>query len=283
MYISSRAIIYCGAKLPGEFIFPATKYPPASTNPSIPAKAGISFSRQRECSAKRNIAMFAFGECGFAAEIPAFAGMEGCVELAAAFSFISPTPIPAKAGISLPSNCKKTMRCERCSPQQTGRFPPSREWKGGGRKPESHSRNSENFPRSGTLQCSPSANAASPQRFRLSPEWKGVLSWRPLFLLFPLLPFPRRRESPYHLIVKKRCGASVARPSKRGDSRLRGNGKGGAKAGISFSQQREFSAKRNIAMFAFGECGFAAEIPAFAGMEVGEALLFFGAFPCKRK
>ena len=117
--------------------------------------------------------MVAFGECGFAAEIPAFAGMERCVELAAAFSFISPTPIPAKAGISLPSNCKKTMRCERCSPQQTGRFPPSREWKGGGRKPESHSRNSENFPRSGTLQCSPSANAASPQRFRLSPEWKA--------------------------------------------------------------------------------------------------------------
>ena len=132
MYISSRAIIYCGAKLPGEFIFPAMKYPPASTNLSIPAKAGISFSRQREFSAKRNIAMVAFGECGFAAEIPAFAGMEGCVELAAAFSFISPTPIPAKAGISLPSNCKKTMRCERCSPQQTGRFPPSREWKGGG-------------------------------------------------------------------------------------------------------------------------------------------------------
>ena len=44
---------------------------------SIPAKAGISFSRQREFSAKRNIALFAFGECGFAAEIPAFAGMEG--------------------------------------------------------------------------------------------------------------------------------------------------------------------------------------------------------------
>ena len=40
------------------------------------------------------------------------------------------------------------------------------------RKPESHSRISENFPRSGTLQWSPSANAASPQRFRLSPEWK---------------------------------------------------------------------------------------------------------------
>ena len=31
---------------------------------SIPAKAGISFSRQREFSAKRNIALFAFGECG---------------------------------------------------------------------------------------------------------------------------------------------------------------------------------------------------------------------------
>ena len=46
-------------------------------NSSIPAKAGISFSRQREFSAKRNIAMFAFGECGCAAEIPAFAGMEG--------------------------------------------------------------------------------------------------------------------------------------------------------------------------------------------------------------
>ena len=31
---------------------------------SIPAKAGISFSQQREFSAKRNIALFAFGECG---------------------------------------------------------------------------------------------------------------------------------------------------------------------------------------------------------------------------
>ena len=52
--------------------------------------------------------MVAFGECGFAAEIPAFAGME----------------------------------------------------RGGGRKPESHSRDSENFPRSGILHRSPSANAA---------------------------------------------------------------------------------------------------------------------------
>ena len=47
---------------------------------SIPAKAGISFSRQREFSAKRNNTMFAFGECGCAAEIPAFAGMEGGAE-----------------------------------------------------------------------------------------------------------------------------------------------------------------------------------------------------------
>ena len=49
---------------------------------------------------------------------------------------------------------------------ETGRFPPSREWKWGEangrkknlpfrRKPESHSRDSENFPRSGTLHCSP--------------------------------------------------------------------------------------------------------------------------------
>ena len=54
---------------------------------------------------------------------------------------------------------------------ETGRFPPSREWKWGEangrkknlpfrRKPESHSRDSENFSRSGTLHCSPSANAA---------------------------------------------------------------------------------------------------------------------------
>ena len=41
--------------------------------------------------------------------------------------------------------------------------------------------------------------------------------------------------------------------------------------------KREYSAKRDIALFAFGECGFAAEIPAFAGMEGGgRALLFFG-------
>ena len=32
--------------------------------------------------------------------------------------------------------------------------------------------------------------------------------------------------------------------------------------------KREYSAKRDIASVAFGECGFAAEIPAFAGMEV---------------
>ena len=116
--------------------------------------------------------MFAFGECGFAAEIPAFAGMEGCVELAAAFSFISPTPIPAKAGISLSSNCKKRCGASVARPSKQGDSRLRGNGKEGGRKPESHSRDSENFPRSGTLQCSPSANAASPQRFRLSPEWK---------------------------------------------------------------------------------------------------------------
>ena len=109
---------------------------------SIPAKAGISFSRQREFSAKRNIATVAFGECGFAAEIPAFAGMEVLL--------ISP---------SLP------LSHSRESENLPLRLPFRR-------KPESHSRDSENFPRSGTLQWSPSANAASPQRFRLSPEWK---------------------------------------------------------------------------------------------------------------
>ena len=36
------------------------------------------------------------GECGFAAEIPAFAGMEGLVELAVAFSFIPLFPFPRK-------------------------------------------------------------------------------------------------------------------------------------------------------------------------------------------
>ena len=184
--------------------------------------------------------MFAFGECGFAAEIPAFAGMEGCVELAAAFSFISPTPIPAKAGISLPSNCKKTMRCERCSHQQTGRFPPSREWKGGGRKSESHSRDSENFPRSGTLQCSPSANAASPQRFRLSPEWKGVLSWRPLFLLFPLLPFPRKRESPYPLIVKNDAVRALLAPANREIPAFAGMERGGESRNLILATARIF-------------------------------------------
>ena len=64
-----------------------------------------------------------------------------------------------------------------------------------------------------------------------------------------------------------RCGRCPHTES--GDSRFRGNGRGGvngsmgvgtviikrtsipAKAGISFSRQREFSAKRNIAMFAF--------------------------------
>ena len=63
----------------------------------------------------------------------------------------------------------------------TGRFPLSREWDIGWgeahslpfpfrRKPESHSRDSENFPRSGMVACR--RMRLSPQRFRLSPEWK---------------------------------------------------------------------------------------------------------------
>ena len=44
----------------------------------IPAFAGMEGGGdKREYFAKRNIATVAFGECGFAAEIPAFAGMEG--------------------------------------------------------------------------------------------------------------------------------------------------------------------------------------------------------------
>ena len=46
-----------------------------SSPTSIPAKAGISFSRQREFSAKRNGRLSA--NAAVAAEIPAFAGMEG--------------------------------------------------------------------------------------------------------------------------------------------------------------------------------------------------------------
>ena len=37
----------------------------------------------------------------------------------------------------------------------------------------------------------------------------------------------KAQSSVYPLIVKKRCGASVARPSESGDSRFRGNGRGG--------------------------------------------------------
>ena len=228
--------------------------------------------------------MVAFGECGFAAEIPAFAGMEGCVELAAAFSFISPTPIPAKAGISLPSNCKKTMRCERCSPQQTGRFPPSREWKGGGAKAGISFSQQREFSAKRNIAMFAFGECGFAAEIPAFAGMEGCVELAAAFSFISPTPIPAKAGISLPSNCKKTMRCERCSPQQTGRFPPSREWKGGgAKAGILFSRQREFSAKRNIAMFAFGECGFAAEIPAFAGMEVGEALLFFGAFPCKRK
>ena len=66
--------------------------------------------------------MVAFGECGFAAEIPAFAGMEG---KGRAFSLLvhSPSfPFPRKR--ESPYSCANGANYK----TKTGRFPLSREW-----------------------------------------------------------------------------------------------------------------------------------------------------------
>ena len=104
--------------------------------------------------------MFAFGECGYAAEIPAFAGMEEEEER-------------RKRGLKKHPPTNLASRVRFVNQLLLPRLFPDQKPIPFRRKPESHSRVSENFPRSGTLHCSPSANTASPQRFRLSPEWKG--------------------------------------------------------------------------------------------------------------
>ena len=89
---------------------------------SLPASAGNS-AKAEHCNGRLS------ANAAVAAEIPAFAGMEGFVELAAAFSFIPSPPIPAKAGISLSSNCFGA-RCQK-TVRDSGRFPLSREWERG--------------------------------------------------------------------------------------------------------------------------------------------------------
>ena len=88
---------------------------------SIPAKAGISFSRQREFSAKRNIAMVACRRMRLRRRDSGFR-RNGRWETAS----IKIIPIPAKAGISLSSNCFEA-RCQK-TVRDSGRFPLSREW-----------------------------------------------------------------------------------------------------------------------------------------------------------
>ena len=77
------------------------------------------------------------GECGFAAEIPAFAGMEGLVNAAAVLSFIpyfhsreSGNLFPRQREIPRSGSAMSpaAMRGGRCRP---ARFPLSREWKRG--------------------------------------------------------------------------------------------------------------------------------------------------------
>ena len=99
--------------------------------------------------------MVVFGECGFAAEIPAFAGMEGGGAIARIFREAE--------------HCNGRLRRMRLRRRDS-------RLRGNGRRGAI----SENIPRSGTLQWSPSANAASPQRFRLSPEWKYFFTLRRL-------------------------------------------------------------------------------------------------------
>ena len=89
--------------------------------------------------------MSPIGECGFAAEIPAFAGMEM---------------------LFLPK-AKKSILTSALPPL------PFR------RKPESHSRDSENFPRSGTLQWSPVGECGFAAEI---PAFAGMEVWENIFL-----------------------------------------------------------------------------------------------------
>ena len=126
--------------------------------------------------------MVAFGECGFVAEIPAFAGMEGGGMIARIFREAEHCigrlrrMRLRRRDSRLRGNGRRgaIARIFREAEHCIGRLRRMRlrrrdsRVRGNGRR----GGDSENFLRSGTLHCSPSANAASPQRFRLSPEWK---------------------------------------------------------------------------------------------------------------
>ena len=118
------------------------------------------------------------------------------------------------------------------------------------RKPESHSRDSENFPRSGTLQWSPFGECGYRRRdsgFRRNGNSFNfaayLFSISPLsipapfsFHSPPLFPFPRKRESPcvwgktgYARLapIPSQCGAGVARTQNREIPAFAGMGKWG--------------------------------------------------------
>ena len=142
--IYSRTITYYGAKLPGKFIPPASSPTPPPKKrsaslppPSIPAKAGISFSQQREFSAKRNIAMVACRRMRLRRRDSGFRRNGSSFNFAVYLFSIpasSTLPFPRKRESSRVSGkfrkAETNVACRRMrlSPQ---RFPPSREWKKG--------------------------------------------------------------------------------------------------------------------------------------------------------
>ena len=162
--------------------------------------------------------------------ISVFAGMterrrtHNSIPIPAPHSIPASPSIPAKAGISLLSNCKKTVRCVRCPPRLTGRFPLSREWGEEGqrqllpfrRKPESlrrsrirrqatiamfrfaeNSRCRENedsgFRRNGIFFFL--SSIPPPLPFPPPFPFPPLFHSRPSFHSSPLLPFLRRQES----------------------------------------------------------------------------------------
>ena len=178
--------------------------------------------------------MVAFGECGFAAEIPAFAGMEDGRRRQ-----LKEFPFPRKRE-SRGAASSATHRRQATLVSASRNFPLTREeipafagmergagMEDGGRrqlkefpfwrKPESHSRDSENFPRSGTLRWSPVGERGFAAEI---PAFAGMEDGRRRQL--KEFPFPRKRESPCLLIV---CERDAKRQLEiRGDSRFRGNG-----------------------------------------------------------
>ena len=127
-----------------------------------------------------------------------------------------PIPPPAKQPVSTSPPAKKNFQ----------EFPFRR-------KPESHSRDSENFPRSGTLQWSPIGECGFAAEI---PAFAGMEDGRRRQL--KEFPFPRKRESPCLLIVLERDAKRQL--EIRGDSRFRGNGS------VFFLRKKKINSRRPL-------------------------------------